>query len=511
MNKNVSLRKTYRNLILISLIFSSWLGLKQDISRADKLPVFLGQGQMCGAVSQTSAILQSRLTPTVTLDSIGNLLGASGIGRFELATNPNFTNSFYTKWIHATPDYDYIIKTKVTDLQPGTRYYYRLQYGKSETSVRVASMCTFRTHAEIDIDSTEEVSFVVVTGMNHYYFHYGRYDTATAYKNDDKHLGYPALAAIQEIRPDFFVGTGDNVYFDVPNAKAYNRSIEQGKHTSPSSHGGQEVLTEMGMRKKYHEQFAQPRFIELFASVPTYWEKDDHDYRVNDCDPHIDFPISHTLGVRNFREQLPVVDPTDEKAETYRTYQVNSLLQIWLVEGRDFRSANAAPDGPEKVLWGQKQLAWLKETLIQSTATFKILISPTPMIGPDDVSKRDNHANINGFRYERDMFFSWLLENSFLQKRFYIICGDRHWQYHSVDPTGFEEFSCGALVDANSRIGRKPGDKKSTDPDAQIKQPYFQDPASGGFLKFVVTPDPPRLEFIYFDESGSELYRHQKE
>ena len=267
----------------------------------------------------------------------------------------------------------------------------------------------------------------------------------------------------------------------------------------------------MGMRKKYHEQFAQPRFIELFASVPTYWEKDDHDYRVNDCDPHIDFPISHALGVRNFREQLPVVDPTDENAETYRTYQVNSLLQIWLVEGRDFRSANAAPDGPEKMLWGQKQVAWLKETLIQSTATFKILISPTPMIGPDDVSKRDNHANINGSRYERDMFFSWLLENGFLQKLFYIVCGDRHWQYHSIDPTGFEEFSCGALVDANSRIGRKPGDEKSTDPDAQIKQPYFQDPASGGFLKFVVTPDPPRLKFIYFDENGSELYHYQKE
>ena len=100
----------------------------------------------------------------------------------------------------------------------------------------------------------------------------------------------------------FFVGTGDNVYFDVPNAKAYNRSIEQGKYTSPARHGGQEVLTEMGMRKKYHEQFAQPRFIELFASVPTYWEKGDHDYRVNECDPHIDFPSSHTLGVRNFRE-----------------------------------------------------------------------------------------------------------------------------------------------------------------------------------------------------------------
>ena len=113
MNKNVSFRKTYRDLIRISLISLFWFELKRGVSSADKLPVFLGQGQICGEVSQTSAILQSRLAPTVTLDSIGNLLGASGIGRFELATNPNFTNSFYTKWIHATPDYDYIIKTKV--------------------------------------------------------------------------------------------------------------------------------------------------------------------------------------------------------------------------------------------------------------------------------------------------------------------------------------------------------------------------------------------------------------
>ncbi|HIC16990.1 TPA: hypothetical protein EYO77_02650 [Candidatus Poribacteria bacterium] len=266
MNKNVSFRKTYRDLIRISLISLFWFELKRGVSSADKLPVFLGQGLICGEVSQTSAILQSRLTPTVTLDSIGNLLGASGIGRFELATNPNFTNSFYTEWMHSTADHDYIIKTKVTDLQSGTRYYCRLQYGKSETAMRAASMCTFRTHA--GIDSAEEVSFVVLTGMNHYYFHYGKYDPMAAYKSDDKYLGYPALATIRKIRPDF-LSVLANIYFYVPSVKAYNRSIGQEKHL-PSSHGRQEVLTEMGMRKKYHEQLVQPRFIELFAYVSTY-------------------------------------------------------------------------------------------------------------------------------------------------------------------------------------------------------------------------------------------------
>jgi alkaline phosphatase D len=41
-----------------------------------------------------------------------------------------------------------------------------------------------------------------------------------------------------------------------------------------------------------------------------------------------------------------------------------------------------------------------------------------------------------------------------------------------VHPSGFEEFSVGALVDANSRVGRKPGDVMSTDPQGLVTQLY---------------------------------------
>ena len=83
------------------------------------------------------------------------------------------------------------------------------------------------------------------------------------------------------------------------------------------------------------------------------------------------------------------------------------------------------PSGPEKTLWGAEQLAWLRRTLRESDATFKILISPTPMIGPDDAEqagrpaeghdalKRDNHADPAGFQHERDQFFDWLTNNGF--------------------------------------------------------------------------------------------------
>jgi len=83
----------------------------------------------------------------------------------------------------------------------------------------------------------------------------------------------------------------------------------------------------------------------------------------------------------------------------------------------------------------------------------------------------DNHTN--GYRHERKLFFDWLIENHFTERNFYVISGDRHWQYHAIDPTGVEEFSTGALVDGNSRFGVKAGDPKSSDPSGKINQLYL--------------------------------------
>ena len=108
---------------------------------------------------------------------------------------------------------------------------------------------------------------------------------------------------------------------------------------------------------------------------------------------------------------------------------------------------------------------------------------------------------------ERDRFFDWLEENGLLDNHFYIVSGDRHWQYHSIHPRGFEEFSTGALVDANARLGRAPGDPGSNDPDGLIVQPFSSPEPTGGFLEVTVTPgDAPAAAFRWFDEHGVPTY-----
>ncbi len=239
--------------------------------------------------------------------------------------------------------------------------------------------------------------------------------------------------------------------------------------------------------------------------------KDDHDYRYDDADTTGNRKPSHSLGKAIFIEQVPL-GHQGETPLTYRTSRLNKHLQSWFLEGRDYRSPNNKADNQEKTIWGTKQEKWLKKTLLESDALFKIIVTPTPMVGPDDKRKTDNHTNIGGFRTERKMFFDWLTDNGFLEKNLYFVCGDRHWQYHAKHPSGYEEFSSGAQVDENSRLGRKAGDPNSTDPGGLIKQFYLQEPASGGFLKLVQEKKEgmPVLQFLFFNEKGDTLYWHVK-
>ena len=477
----------------LTLVLTGLAG--EPVPDAQPLTITNGMGEMAGEVTADSVILQSRLTTGAGVVE-GDVPGAPGVARFELALSNDFADLIESTWLDATAERDFIVKTRITGLTPGTRYFYRLRYGPNRDNTQLGPTRSFGTLPGAQGD--RQVNFVVVTGMNYSLFHG---DGPRAGSPQDRELGYPALETILGKQPEFFVGTGDNVYYDVP----FDR-FER---------------TQSYLRRRWHEQFVQPRFIDLFSEVPTYWEKDDHDYRYNDCDNTVDNEPgpSPALGAATFLEQVPVVDPNDPDPVTYRTHRVSRDLQIWLVEVRDHRSPNMAEPGPDKTLWGVEQVAWFKRTMLESDATFKILISPTPMIGPDDANqagrqaaghdpfKRDNHSNPYGFQYERDQLFDWLEEHDFLDNHFYIVSGDRHWQYHSIHPRGFEEFSTGALVDANARLGRAPGDPESNDPAGLIEQPFSSPEPTGGFLEVTVTPgDGPTAAFRWFDERGVLTY-----
>ena len=450
----------------------------EDLAGQDRPEVVVGE------VTATTALLQARaIVPSSTTKFYVGVQGKKESGE-------EFDEMHFEGEFEIASESLGMVRVQLTGLSPDTTYIwsvFRVEEGVVDFSHTTSG--SFRTLS--GAKERKPLNFVVTNCMNHHYFMHGG-QGRPAYAGKDKYLGYPGLASIHELTPSFVVFAGDNVYYDRPRDNMAKDAES--------------------MRAHWHQLFALPRMRHLLQEVPTYWLKDDHDHRYNDSDTTGDKAPHHALGRKIFREQVPIVPQGDDEAPTWRTIRVSKDLQIWMTEGRDHRSPNKMEPGPEKTMWGIEQRDWLKRTLLESDAAFKILISPTPMVGPDDGYKADNQTNQKGFRHEGEAFHAWLAEHKLNDQGFLIICGDRHWQYHSIHPQGTHEFAVGALLDSNARMGRKPGDAKSTDPDATIKQPYTSKQPSGGFLEVQLVTEPElHLELIFRDEHGVELYRTRRD
>lgn len=317
-----------------------------------------------------------------------------------------------TPWTAVTASNDFVHQFHLNRLSPGTTYRFRVE-GRTGASdaARVSFVSEFTTAPALD--DPAPVSFTVVTGQ--------RWQTRDDARNGQKI--YPQMA---KLNPSFFVHTGDIVYYDNPPPMVTHLDLA---------------------RLKWNRMYALPFLRAFHNRVPSYFMKDDHDSWQNDDWPTMTNQkmglFTWEQGRRTFLEQVPMGE------RTYRTARWGKDLQIWLVEGRDFRSPNDAPDGPAKTIWGAEQMEWFQQTVESSDATFRILISPTPIVGPDHLwksAKVDNHVAA-GRAYEGTRLRQFLGQ----QRNLFVVCGDRHWQYVSEDPqTGVREYACGPTTDQHA-------------------------------------------------------------
>lgn len=390
-------------------------------------------------------------------DRDGSTPGAAGQVRVRYATDKGFSEVLETEWTTVSEQNDFIHQFTLHGLKPATKYFLKVEARDSaSTSVSATASGSFGTPAPAE--QWQDVQFGVITGQS--------------YWDLDHREGYHIYPAMQKLNLDFVVPTGDTVYLDSEAPRA--RTVDLA-------------------RLHWQRMYSLPRHIAFHSAVPGYWEVDDHDAWANDCWPTMKAawmnPLTFEQGFKIYKEQVPISDTT------YRTIRWGKGLQIWLVEGRTYRSPNTMADGPEKTIWGAEQLAWLKSTIEASDADFRVLISPTPIVGPDrDKGKNDNHAN-DSFKHEGDLFRNWT-KSSNLQN-FYTCCGDRHWQYMSIDPaSGLREFSCGPASDKHA----------GGNPQQPGWQPFLR--VKGGFLSVSVTKqaESPVIAFRHHDVNGKVVH-----
>lgn len=415
----------------VLLLSASVLMSGSKPAMADSNEVFQANGIKIGEVTQANAIVWTRLTASPELNANGiqwenirkpngkspvpdgktladmeaAVPGARGSIQLVHWAADSEASKLESEWIEVDADTDFTHQFTLSGLTANTAYQLEV---RSRITAGVAGQIvkgSFRTAPLAD--QQRNVTFMVVTGQDYP-------------RRDDVANGHRIYPHMQQLQPDFFVHTGDIEYYDKPKPLATNVALA---------------------RFKWNRLYALP-FERAFHKVTaSYFIKDDHDTLKNDCWPGQTYgDLTWEQGLAIFKEQVPMGE------RTYRTVRWGKDLQVWLVEGRDFRSPNNMLDGPEKTIWGEEQKQWFFETVKASDATFKILISPTPLVGPDRDNKGDNHSN-KRFAYEGKQLRDFIGK----QKNMFVCCGDRHWQYVSVDTeSGVREYSCGPTSDKHA-------------------------------------------------------------
>lgn len=404
-----------------------------EAARADE-PPFLAEGFKIGEVTADAAIIWTRLSSAEWC--AGNDFALPGSrGEIQVvwhAAGQEAGAARKTPWTAVDPERDFTQQIRLTGLKPATRYTFRircrLKEGRPEKESAVGHFMTAPAAS-----TTARITFVVTTGH--------KFQTI-----DEPGKGQRIYPSMLAIRPDFFVHTGDIVYYD--NDVTIARNVEEA-------------------RSHWHRMYSLPNQRAFHSQVPSYFMKDDHDTLKDDCWPGQRFhDLTLAQGQAVFLEQVPMGD------KTFRTIRWGQDLQIWLPEGRDFRSPNTVPDSPDKSIWGREQMVWFRQTVEKSDATFRVLINQTPLVGPDRENKHDNHVN-KDFHYEGSRLRRFMAD----QKNMIVITGDRHWQYVSADPeTGLREYSCGPSTDAHAG-GWKQSDKRPMHSFLRVR---------GGFLSATV-------------------------
>ena len=478
-----------------------------------RLRPILTHGVQSGDVTANDAVLWGRS------DRLARLM-------VEWDVDPRFPNPRRAAGPVATAETDFCARLDLTGLPPGRRIHYRLVFESPDTPGATSEPApgSFVT-APVD-----------------------RADVLLAWSGDTAGQGWginlewggmKIYEAMRRLAPDFFIHCGDMIYADAPILPEV--TLADGtlwkNVTTPAKSKVAETLAEF--RGNFAYNLLDEPVRRFNAEVPSLVMWDDHEthnnwypsqilederYREKSC------RVLSERARRAMFEYTPIRPGSADPGRIYRSFHRGPLLDVFLLDERSYRGDNTENRqpvaGPDTAFLGAAQLAWLKEGLAASTATWKLVATDMPLglvVGDphrNGLLMQEAWANGSGPPLGRELELAELLR--FVKRRrvrnIVFVTADVHYAAaHHYDPRRAEfadfdpfwEFVAGPLH--ASTYGPNKLDP-TFGPEVRYQSPpsgkYRRGPADGGqyFGTMHIDGKSEVLTVALFDLVGTKLY-----
>ena len=334
-------------------------------SRANARPSFT-HGVQSGDVDTNSGVIWTRTDRPARV-------------MFEVATKESFEGATKLPPLDALPESDHAVKRHIAGLASDQDIFYRM--------------------TAVDLSDRNAVSEPIV----------GRFKTAPSEKRDVRFAwsgdtagqgwgiddtGMLTYATMAKHTPDFFIHSGDTIYADGPmkdEVSLKDGSTWKNSVLTDAKRKVAETLDEFRGQWQYNMMDEHVRAMN--AVCPTFFQWDDHEVVNNwsdakdltNDDRYIEKSV-HVLrsrAARAFHEMTPIRYTPAEPGRVYRKISYGPTLDVFFLDLRSYRGPNGASMeaemSPETRILGARQLAWLKDALANSKATWKVIACDMPI------------------------------------------------------------------------------------------------------------------------------------
>lgn len=370
------------------------------------------------------------------------------------------TSVFTTKKEHAFTTVLY-----AENVEPGNTYEYEVFINNHKLHFDYPTQ--FKTQA-IWKWRTDPPEFTIAAGS-------GTYINETKYDRPGRPYGndYQIFESIYKKSPDLMIWLGDNTYLREPDWNTRTGIFHRNTHTRS--------LKQL-----------QP----LLASTHHYAIWDDHDFGPNDSDASFWNKDTTLEAFKHFWPNPSFGFDDMPGAISFFNYGDADFIMI---DNRFYREPNKK-SGQNKTMLGKKQLEWLKNSLVSSVSTFKIVVMGGQFLNTKQAY--ETYSNY-GFKEERDEIINFIYEENI--KNVIFLTGDVHYTVlDKLEKEGkpkiydltFSPFTSGVNTNAN-----KVNDENRIE-GTLVMQHNF------GWMKFEGSSENRRLIVRSYDVDGNQLFEY---